>query len=442
MTQVRISLEEWSKVGPQDNPLLAGLNFDEHPSARTLAEELSRSDIIEAQELAHGLFIRSTSHVGSVDLGPVHLTITPKITGMPLLTLLRYAYGLRDLRLGEDVEYEVSGSPFRDLLLRQLLREAKELIARGLHRRYQPSDEELVSPRGRFSFGLLARRGGVTQATLPCRHHPRLTDCLPNQVLLSGLELGVQSTEDTDLRTRLRRVAALLSNGISRIELSDGVFAQLSRQANRLTRSYRPAFQLIEMLFQGGGPVLNAERGRIRLPGFLFDMNRFFQALMGRFLQEHLPEHSLREEYRLKGMFSYVPGFNPQRKQAPTPRPDFVVFGAEGPIAILDAKYRDLWAQSLPRDMLYQLALYALSQRRRLQAIILYPTLDTLAQEARIEVREPLVGTAKAEVVLRPADLNRLAELVRPPSSARRTRACTALAHRFVFGEPTRGGMI
>jgi 5-methylcytosine-specific restriction enzyme subunit McrC len=92
-------------------------------------------------------------------------------------------------------------------------------------------------------------------------------------------------------------------------------------------------------------------------------MNRFFQALLARYLADNLAEHVVRSEHRLEGMFAYLPGWNPRPSRTPTHRPDFVV--AQGPktVAILDAKYRDLWENPLPRDMLYQLAIYSLASR-------------------------------------------------------------------------------
>ena len=162
-------------------------------------------------------------------------------------------------------------------------------------------------------------------------------------------------------------------------------------------------------------------------------MNRFFQMLVGRFLKDNLPELAVHSEHRLKGMLAYLPGWNPRRQQAPVPRPDFVVSAGAKVEAILDAKYRDLWENTLPRDMLYQLAIYALGHEGG-TATILYPTVHDQAMEARIEVRDPVLGARRALVVLRPVSLDRLEALISTKQTAAVLRERRLFAHELVFG--------
>ena len=176
----------------------------------------------------------------------------------------------------------------------------------------------------------------------------------------------------------------------------------------------------------------------LRLPGFLFDMNRFFQALTGRFLRENLVNLTVVEEYRLKRMMYYLPDRNPKGLRAPILRPDFIVKRRNEIIAILDAKYRDLWANPLPRHMLYQLRMYALSQRAGMSATILYPTTYDEARDQAIAINDPVLGRQRTTVILRPVNLDKLENLIQGSEYAEATEEKMEFAHELAFGSQNR----
>lgn len=428
-----IVLNEWCVASPDTMSNLAGLELGD-ATARQLAEALARSGRLAVFELRRGLRIETTSFVGSLRIGPIQLAIQPKLQGLPLLNLLRYAYGLRNLELFTSQKQEAHPDTFQDLLCHQLAAEAEELLSRGLHRRYERRHEMLASPRGRIDFTQLAGRAGTAQSSLPCIHHPRLQDTLINQVLLAGLQMAARATHDLPLRTHLRRLAALLGDQVISVRLAAETMHQVRRQGDRMTATYQPALTIIELLMEAQGTALAAGERAVSVPGFLFDMNRFFQALIARFLHDFLPAYTVRDEYRLRDMLTYVPGRNPQRRHTPTPRPDFLVQDGARTVAMLDTKYRDLWTETLPRDMLYQLVIYALSQEPVGQAIILYPTLSTAATESWIEVRDPLLSSRRALVVLRPIDMLKLERTIAASRTADGRRAAQQYATWLVVG--------
>lgn len=431
MSVVPLELQEWETANPKTHTQLAGFSFEDD-TVRERAEALTQSHRIEILELAQGLHIRTRSFVGSVRLGQLQITIRPKVTGTPLLNLLRYAYSLRNLQLGEQVDYSLGAQTFVDLLVHQLAAEVQELLSRGLHRAYARTEEALTSPRGRIDFGRYARRQGEAEASLPCRHHPRLHENPLNRAVLAGLYFAVHLTDDVALRTRLRRLAQQMGLKTSTISLDFHILDEAYRALDRRTESYQSTLMLLKLLLAGKSLSFEQDQRLLQLPGFLFDMNRFFQALLSRFLHEHVRGYTIRDETRLKDMMDYVPGYNPQRRRAPTPRPDFVVLEDGKVVHILDAKYRDLWAHGLPRDMLYQLSIYALSQGLDAQAIILYPTTDNAAREQRIEIRDPVYGSGRAQVVQRPVNLLELERLL--TSDEHDKGAENEYAHYLVIG--------
>lgn len=437
MTGSTIQLTEWETRLPEQGSPLWGMDLSE---GRVVAEELTRKGQLEVLELVQGVELRTSSWVGWVQLGQLTVTIQPKIPGAPFLRLLRYAYGFgQQPPVRDQALYGKERGTFQDLIARQVACEVEQLIARGLHRDYRREIAELAVPRGRIDFQRYVMVAGGGRASLPCAYHPRTRETILNRVLLAGTLLAVRATDDIELRAQLRRLGRALDIDGPPPRLDWDTFDKSRKSIDRRTRAYEPALNLICLLMEGFGVSLNEGAEGLRLPGFLFDMNRFFQALLSRFLRDNLAGYTVRDEHRLKGMFAYAARGNPKKRPVPTPRPDFAIFSGINIVSLLDAKYRDLWTQSLPREMLYQLAVYALSRSGNdPEAVILYPTLAGGAIDQVIVLNEPVEGAEKARIVLRPVELLELEGLVSAPPSVERDRRRAELAKRLIFGREER----
>jgi 5-methylcytosine-specific restriction enzyme subunit McrC len=450
-----IDLVEWQHATPESHPSLFGLSLDPSgdPSSdrggysgghlsgllarreRALLLRLDEQRMVSVRELRSGMSVATTSYVGSIAADPLTIRIQPKLGGRALAGLLAYAVGMDRIHLLPEHEIGLATQAFQDLLVLQLAAEASRILASGIHRSYLTTQMPLSQPRGRILFAQLAR-APMTTAVLPCRVVEREENVLANRVLLAGLQRGGRLAISPLVRTRVQRVAHVLADRVEPALLVAETFRRLARESSRLTTAYEPAFALIRMLVAGSGVGPETDTERTELPGFLFDMNRFFQEAVERFLREWLEDAKVLPQERLRDIFRYDPFMNPRRRRAPAPRPDFVMSREGKIVAIADAKYRDLWEHTLPADMLYQLSVYALGQADCHSVIILYATMASDAREARIAIADPIRGHTRAHVILRPVCLPELADLVCQPRSLTQDRRRHRYAAHLAFGAP------
>ncbi len=430
-TRLTIRLSEWDCTDPSRDPRLKDMSLAGDTAWRRLADGLrGRIDIHERYD---GVTIETSSFVGRVDVGPLRIVVQPKLPAMPLTRLLRYAYGLRDLTSMAETRSPMDECGMHDLLIALLAGEVEELLHRGLPRHYVAREGRLDSPRGQILIDQIIRRGGVLEPTLPCRQYERRADWSLNRVLRAGLDHAARLTGDRELRRHVQKLSTMFGDvrGMPRLRTDDIDLA--TRNLTRLTTACRPTLTLIRLLHEMQGVELETDIAPSRTPGFLFDMNLFFQRLLSRFLCENLVDARIVDEHSIQGMFVFASGSNSKRRRAPSPRPDYALFHGRRLIRFLDAKYRDLWRKSLPVEWLYQLTIYALASPDEV-SVLLYASMSESAHDEEVEIRQPVPWSnrAPASVILRPVPLGMLAALVGSDATTEVVGRRQQLAQRLV----------
>ena len=436
--RISIQLAEWESLAPGSQPqarLLRGLSFGDDEHARSLAEKLQRAYVVSIVELRDGLSVDTFNFVGRVAVGPLDITIEPKITWSRWLPLIGYALRLRDVTKSERLTLSLDSFSLADIIALELVAEAGDLIARGLHREYVRRRQSLAAPRGRIDFARIAQQGGIQTGSIPCRYTRRSNDSPINRVLLAGLQLAASIARDGTLRADARRLAHELEISVTVVRLSNETLRAAQAAVDRRTARYSPAIRLIELLLRGQSVTWEDEPNKqtVQIPGFALDMSRVWQRLLGRVLGDWGSGFEVREEFGLKGVFQSDARY-PFRGEAPIPRPDFAAFRDAQLIGFLDAKYRDLSAHSLPRDMLYQLAIYAMAQGGGV-ATILFPTDSTWAREQRLDILNPFSRRVRATIALRPIQLAKLEALITSKPSDQRSDKRRQFARSLVLGD-------
>jgi len=373
--------------------------------------ELNDSRRVRVLQFIDGLQIEATSYIGRLCLGDLELIIRPKISPGELTTLIVYAFSLSDTHFYDAGRQFYANLGIADILVHQFADEVEQLLRRGLTQRYVRQSGSLSFLRGRIDFNTMAQQPYLSKAELPCSFYERTGEWELNRLLAAGLVAVNRITIDSGLRQRLARLADAFPIRAPGLRLTSERVGRALENLDRLTERYASALELLKLLVDGGCVLLEHSVEQEGVYSFLFDMNMVFQRLLARLFGEYIEGATVTNEFPLPCL-DYVSGFNPRGRPARSPRPDFAVWRGKDLIALLDAKYRDLWYRATPRDWIYQLALYASAFAPVHEATILYPAVDTAATEQQIELRSLANGSRQVLVRLRPVIIRTLTSLL------------------------------
>lgn len=405
---LRVALTEWETRGPGE---LKGYHLTGDPAVQRAARELNDSRRVGLLQFVDGLQIEARSYIGRLCLGDLELIIRPKISPFELTALIAYAFSLSNTHFYDAGRQFYADLGIADILVHQFADEVEHLLRRGLTQRYVRHSGSLSFPRGRINFNTMARQPYLAKAELPCSFYERTGEWELNRLLAAGLAAVNRVTIDAGLRQRLARLADAFPIQAPGLRLTSERVGRALENLDRLTERYAPALALLKLLVDGGCVTLEHGLEQEGVYSFLFDMNMLFQRLLARLFGEYIEGATVSNEFPLNCL-DYVTGFNPRNRPARSPRPDFAVWRGKDLIALLDAKYRDLWSRATPRDWIYQLALYASAFGPVHEATILYPAVDRAATEQQIELRNLANANRQVLVRLRPVIIPTLASLL------------------------------
>ncbi len=222
------------------------------------------------------------STVGALELDGLSILIQPKISIPQLLSMACYAI---DKVKFKKEQFKYPDEPaLPDVLARSLAACARKTFARGLLHDYRTEEEALHTVRGRIRFDEQIRRRFGSPLPIEVTYDDFTDDIPLNQLVkAAAFRLRRMRLRSAEARTGLAWVAAMLDN-VSLKEFRPREVPKI--RFDRLNERYRDVVALSSLVLQHS--AFESNRGDVRTPGFLMDMNEVFQEFVTVAMREAL----------------------------------------------------------------------------------------------------------------------------------------------------------
>lgn len=311
--------------------------------------------------------------VGVVHLGSFQVEVLPKIEAeehrvrQNLLQMVATTLNLK-LHGGELGQLDQANQSILEVLIRLYCDLLWEAVHKGMVRRYESRQDNLVVLRGRLNVAQQLRHNLARPDRLHCTFDEFTADNALNRALKAALRVLFRFART---ESAIKSLAELLFcfDAVADVPVSVIRWEQVT--TDRLSERYAPLIRMARLFVEGSTPDLTAGAG----DGFavLFDMNQLFEEYIGKQVQRIAT---------LRGLAARLQG--PKRhlalREGGAPcfelRPDIVVMKHGNPMVVIDTKWKRLKSQAGREDIstsdLYQMFAYA-HRFHAPSVILLYP---------------------------------------------------------------------
>jgi 5-methylcytosine-specific restriction enzyme subunit McrC len=294
--------------------------------------------------------IKTFQYVGYIVLPNHIISISPKISDISFINMVRYGLQLLELKTEDFPASDERQPNYYDLLVRFLLQELELILQRGLYTSYANYEDNLTSIRGKILFKeqILYNRNRGDKVF--CSFSELTSDILENRVIKYTLFYLLQCNFiHNDIIAKLVEYYKRMDQ-VELMSIHADAFKSINYSS--LNDHYRPILKICELILRDSSLDLEVI-GDKSASSFTIDMNKLFEDFVANLLIEKLGEENIMLQQ------TEYPEVKANKLKI---RLDIEIFRNGIPLIILDTKYKEY--DNAP-DMGYiaQLSLYSLSTR-------------------------------------------------------------------------------